>query len=216
MRAGLAAAAERCGVASWFGDGEPPPARGILVANLFAAGLHGCAEMLAAARGEGAGIAYGHDAETQSGVEIGPVLWLARPVDAPTAVARVRAVVPGKAGGIVIISSQLRELAPMREALSSAGVSSSVACDSRQAVDLLEIVRRPDAILIDLGLDAGQGVTIAAHCRGQSEVRDIPLLLLLPREPEPERLVAAARRAGALAPFGAAEVARMLTAALSR
>jgi CheY-like chemotaxis protein len=215
LREGMEAASQRCGVATWFGGDAVPVARGLVVANLFDPGFARCPEVVAQANADGAGLAYARDPETQEGVELGTVTWLPRPIDAAAARERVRTVVRGKVGGIVIISAQLRELSPMREALSAAGISSSVACDSRQALDLLEIVRQPDALLIDLALDGGQGLAIAASCRTQPDTRDIPLLLLLPREIEPERLRLAGKRTGILAPYGTAEISRMITAALS-
>jgi len=208
-RSAVAQAAERVGVDVWLGEGEPPLARLLVAANLFDPACLG-----AIMSSGGPGVAYGRDPESGTGVEIGTVTWIARPIDATVAVARIREAAPAKGGGIVMISSQLRELAPVRDALTAAGVSASVACDSRQALDLLEIVRRPDALVVDLALDGGQGFAIAAQCRAQSDTRETPLFLLLPKALDPSRLLAAARRAGILAPYAAGDVARVVETAL--
>jgi CheY-like chemotaxis protein len=216
VRSGILAAADRVAATAWVGDGELPGGRGLLAANLFDPMLVRVPELLTGGKAESDGLAYGRDPESGLGFEIGAVSWLPRPFDTAAAAARVRRMVAGKTGGIVIISRQLRELAPLRDALSANGVSSSVACDARQAVDLLEIVRCPDALLIDLALDGGQGLTVAVHCRSESATRDVPLFLLLEENPDPARLLAAARRTTALTPFGAHEVARMITASFAR
>jgi CheY-like chemotaxis protein len=209
-------AADNVGAAFWCGEGDLPNAsRTVIAVNLFAPELQRTVELIAASNGDVDCSAYGFDPGESSGFELGDVGWIHRPIDPNEALARVQNEVPGKLGVVVVVSSQLRELAGLREVLAARGASSSVACDSRQALDLLDIVRKPDAMLVDLGIDGGQGLTLAAQLRSQPQTRDIPLLLLLPAELDPARMRAAAGRSGILAPYGGHEIGRMLTAALS-
>jgi PleD family two-component response regulator len=116
---------------------------------------------------------------------------------------------------MLLVSAQLREVAPLRQALQEADVAGSVACDVRQALDLLEIVRRPDVVLIDLALPQGQGLALAAQLRRQPETASLPLLLLLPPDPDPARLLREAEKAQMLGPFGDEDAQRLVRAVLA-
>ena len=108
--------------------------------------------------------------------EIGAARCLQRPVDPKAILAQIQSYVAKKLTGVVLVSAHLRELSGVRAALSEVDAAGSVACDARQALDLLEIVRRPDAVLIDLSLEGGQGLALAhqsarRHDAGHGDAR---------------------------------------------
>lgn len=206
--------AERAGAVLWTGEGDPPPAaKNMMVVNLFDPGLSRAFEL------QGRDVeclAYAYDGESGQGFELGAVGWVRRPLDPADTLERIRARVPRRLGGIVIVSAQLRELAGLRQALAEVDAAGSVACDARQATDLLEIVRRPDAVLIDLTLEGGQGLALARQLRTTPETSDVPLLFLLPESLEGQTLKADAERSGVLGPYGAEEARRLLNGALAQ
>lgn len=205
--------AARCGAVLWTGDGDPPPAgRNMLVMNLFDEAAGRAFELVDR---DVDSLVYASDAESGQGFEIGPVGWVRRPLDPADALERIQSRVPRRLGGIVIVSAQLRELAGLRQALAEVDAAGSVACDTRQASDLLEIVRRPDAVLIDLALEAGQGFALARQLRSQPETADIPILFLLPETVQPETLRADAERGGVIGRYGTEDARRLLNGALA-
>lgn len=205
--------AARCGALLWDGHGEPPAARkSLLLMNLFDESVE---HALSLVDRDVQSLVYAADAETGEGFELGKVGWVRRPLEAKSALARIQGCVPRRLGGIVIVSAQLRELAGLRQALAEVDAAGSVACDARQATDLLEIVRRPDAVLIDLTLEGGQGFALARQLRTTPETCDVPILFLLPEALQAQTLRADAERGGVLGPYGADDARRMLNGALA-
>lgn len=205
--------AARCGARLWDGEGEPPAARkSMLLMNLFDESVE---RALSLVDREVESLVYAADAETGEGFELGKVGWVRRPLDPKSALARIQTCVPRRLGGIVIVSAQLRELAGLRQALAEVDAAGSVACDARQASDLLDIVRRPDAVLIDLTLEGGQGFALARQLRTTPETCDVPILFLLPETLQAQTLRADAERGGVLGPYGADDARRMLNGALA-
>lgn len=189
------------GVAVFHGAGEAPLATTTLVAaNLFAPEVGRVREAVSAVGGGVQGVAYAvHEG---SGFALGAVGWMTRPIDPPRALAFLSEA-ESETARILLVSGQLRELAPLRDALAEAKAAAAVACDAKQALDLLEIVHQPDAIMIDLQLEGGQGLGLASQLRSQPSTEEIPLFLLLPEEPDPTRFLADAAEASLLGPYGA-------------
>lgn len=205
--------AERSGAVLWTGEGEPPSAtKSMLVMNLFDDSVSRALELVDR---DVDSLVYASDAATGQGFEIGSVGWVRRPLDPALALDRIQSRVARRLGGIVIVSAQLRELAGLRQALAEVDAAGSVACDARQASDLLEIVRRPDAVLIDLTLESGQGFALARQLRSQPETMDVPILFLLPETVQPETLRADAERGGVVGPYGTEDARRLLNGALA-
>lgn len=205
--------AERSGAVFWTGDGEPPTAaKSMLIMNLFDEAVGRALEFVDR---DVESLVYATDAESGQGFEIGRVGWVRRPLDPKTALQKIQGRVTRRLGGIVIVSAQLRELAGLRQALAEVDAAGSVACDARQATDLLEIVRRPDAVLIDLALEGGQGLALARQLRTTPETSDVPILFLLPDTLEPAAIRAAAERGGVLGPYGSEDARRLLNGALA-
>jgi CheY-like chemotaxis protein len=207
--------ADAHGVPLWRGEGERPAARAeVLVANLLDPTLAADPAVLLPADARTLWL-YGWDQETSLGFEIGAACCLARPVDPAAILAQMQTFIGKKITGVVLVSAQLRELAGVRAALSEIDAAGSVACDARQALDLLEIVRQPDALLIDLSLDGGQGLALAHQLRRTPATSDLPILFLLPPACDLSALRAGADRSGILGPYGHAEVRRLVTGALA-
>lgn len=205
--------AERSGAVFWTGDGEPPPAtKSMLIMNLFDESVGRALEFVDR---DIESLVYATDAESGQGFEIGRVGWVRRPLDPKIALKKIQSRVSRRLGGIVIVSAQLRELAGLRQALAEVDAAGSVACDARQASDLLEIVRRPDAVLIDLALEGGQGLALARQLRTTPETSDVPILFLLPDSLEPSAIRADAERGGVLGPYGSEDARRLLNGALA-
>lgn len=190
---------------------EEGGAPGLVAANLLSPDI---AEFFADVRTHTAlcrGVAYGCSGET--GFELGTVGWVPRPLDAAAVIEGLRAGAKAP-GSILLVSRHLREMAPLRDALGQAEIGGSVACDARQALDLLEIVQRPDAIIIDLDLEGCQGLGLASRLRTSAETESLPIHLIVPEEPDPKRLRDEAEAAGLLAPWGEADLRRLLGGAL--
>jgi CheY-like chemotaxis protein len=207
--------AQAHGIPIWRGEGEEPRAgKTILVANLLDPALAADPSVLEAAPDRSLWL-YGSEPENGLGFEIGAVRCLPRPVDPPAILAQIQSYVARKLTGVVLVSAHLRELSGVRAVLSEVDAAGSVACDARQALDLLEIVRRPEALLIDLSLEAGQGLALAHQLRRSPQTSDIAILFLLPAESNLGALRAGAERAGIFGPYGPAEVRRLITGAIS-
>ncbi len=204
------------GAAYWCGVGAAPPAsRQVIAANLFDPTLVDKVAALSIRPSAQRWIVYACDVASGLGFELPSCALLRRPIDPAVCLEQIRQAVKHKLGGIVLVSAQLRELAPLRQALHECDAAGSVACDVRQALDLLEIVRRPDAVVLDLALPQGQALTLAAQLRRQPETSDLPLLLLLPSQIDAERMRMDAERAQLLGPFAAEDVRRVVRAALA-
>jgi len=215
-RARARAAADEIGAGFWDGAGVLPPVAGsVLAVNLLDDALVRLVERDDEVWSASRWIVYGADGETGLGFDLGSCALIRRPIEPRRALGLLRAMASAKLNGILLVSAQLREVAGLRQALQEVDVASSVACDTRQALDLLEIIRRPDAIVIDLALAQGQALALAAQLRRQPETSSLPLLLLLPAVVEPSRLVAEADKAQLLGPFVDEDVHRLVRATLA-
>jgi len=208
--------AEAAGAVYWCGDGDMPHATNAIAAvNLLddelVRAVAADARLWSATRW----IVYGADAASGMGFELGSCALLRRPIDARCCLEQIQRKAGRKINGILLVSAQLREVAGLRQALQEVDAAGSVACDTRQALDLLEILRRPDAIMIDLALPQGQGLALAAQLRRQPETSSLPLLLLLPPVVDPARLRAEAEKAQLMGPFVAEDVHRLVRATLA-
>ena len=214
-RAWVEELAARAGIQVWTGEGDPPPAaRKLLCLNLFEASVVRAAELIASGH-DIEGVVYALDSQDERGFELGTVGWVARPLDPGTAVDRLRDRVGDRLSGIVIASAELREMAAFRKALAAAEIAGSVACDLRQATDLLEIVGTPDAVLIDLALEGGQGLALARHLRSDDQTSSVPILFLLPSRVQADTFRRDAESAGLLEPYGDDDARRLLNGALA-
>jgi len=208
-------AAEEGGAIYWCGEGDLPVAeRTLVVVNLLDDALSRIAASQSALWDASRWVVYGaHDGN--AGFELPSCGLVRRPIDPRSCIEQLHLAAGCKPSGMLLVSAQLREVAPLRQALQEVDVAGSVACDVRQALALLEIVRRPEVILIDLAPPQGQGLGLAAQLRRQPETASLPLLLLLPPEPDPVRLLREAEKAQMLGPFGDEDAHRLVRAVLA-
>ena len=209
------AAADDAGAAYWCGEGDLPAADKTVVAvNLLDGALPELARSQSDLWEAARWIVYGA-ADGGVGFELSSCGLVRRPIDPRGCIEQLQRAAGRKPSGMLLVSAQLREVAPLRQALQEIDVAGSVACDVRQALDLLEIVRRPDVILIDLALAQGQALALVAQLRRQPETASLPLLLLLPPDPDPARLASEADKAQLTGPFGEEDVQRLVRAVLA-
>ena len=123
-----------------------PPARGLVVVNLFDASAETLAEVAAAAKGGATVVGYATDG-TRSRV-LGAVRCFADPpVPGEAAVAFESQ--PRGGRRVISLSDDIDAFIPAKAELTKLGYSVSMACDDKQAIDLLALLN-PDAVLVDL------------------------------------------------------------------
>ncbi len=144
------------------------------------------------------------------GCVLGAVRFLERPLRPDAAAAALVRVGAGRGGSALLVSSQIRDLAVVREALLHSDSAASVAFDARQAVDLLDIIRRPNVLVLDLASDPTRGLGLALELRQDSRVAATPMVLLLPENFDSDRLRREALRGGLLAPDAASRIERLI------
>lgn len=177
------AVAEEAGAEYWCGEGDLPVAdKTIVVVNLLDDAFPRLARSQSDLWDAARWIVYGA-ADGGVGFELPSCGLVRRPIDPRGCVEQLHRAAGRKPSGMLLVSAQLREVAPLRQALQEVDVAGSVACDVRQALDLLEIVRRPEVILIDLALPQGQAFALISQLRRQPETASLPILLLLPPDP---------------------------------
>ena len=110
----------------------------------------------------------------------------------------------------LLVSGRLREMAPLREALTDRGSSVAMACDARQALDLLEIVQKPDAAILDLAVEGAAAMALAARLYQENSRAEFPLFLLAPPTANPAGFAADPAWAEVLRPFGIADLQRLI------
>jgi hypothetical protein len=123
-----------------------PSASGLVVANLLDATPAMLSELTEAARTGAAVIAYAADA-TRSRV-LGGVRCFAAP-PAPGEVTAALESQPRAGRRLISLSDDIDAFIPAKIELAKLGYSVSMACDDKQAVDLLALLN-PDAVLVDL------------------------------------------------------------------
>ena len=205
--------AQTHGADFWQGSPAPSGPRPLLLVDLFAE----CADRavtLALADERIGTLVYARDDETGRGFELGPIGWIDPALDPVGLLSCIEEPSMG-AGGALIVSPLLRELGRLRTALVGAGVTSSFACDARQAMELLEIVGRPSAILIDFDLADGEALSLACRLRRDPKTRSLRIFFLLRGRIDIADLRSHARRADYASPYGLPDVDRLVGAALS-
>jgi hypothetical protein len=122
----------------------PPTLASPMIVNVLEAIPGRLPELEAAARAKVPVIGYAAEG-TRSRI-LGPVLCFANP---PTAEEALAAAEGARSRRIVTLSDDVDGLLPARAAFSKAGHKVSMACDTKQALDLLGLIT-PDIVLVDL------------------------------------------------------------------
>jgi hypothetical protein len=123
-----------------------PPSRGLVVANLFDADGKTLAEVAAAAAEGATIVGYAADA-TRSRILGGIRCFTDPPASGEIAAALDAQPRGGKRA--ITLSDDIDAFIPAKAELSKMGYSTSMACDDKQAIDLLALLN-PDAVLVDL------------------------------------------------------------------
>jgi chromosome segregation ATPase len=125
----------------------PTPGRSLMVANLLAAFPSGLYDLTAAATAGATLVGYAADAHGRSCI-LGAVRCF---VDPPTAAeaAAVLEAMPKGTRRILTLSEDVEAFLGAKIGLAKAGHSVSMACDAKQALDLLTMLT-PDAVFVDL------------------------------------------------------------------
>jgi len=123
-----------------------PPPRGLVIANLFDADAKLLGEVAAAAVQGATILGYAADA-TRSRI-LGGVRCFSEP-PAPGEVTAALDAQPRGGKRMIMLSDDIDAFIPAKAELSKMGYSTSMACDDKQAIDLLALLN-PDAVLVDL------------------------------------------------------------------
>jgi hypothetical protein len=151
-----------------------PSGRGsIAVVNLIGCDAARLAELTAAAEAGMTVVAYAADGDRGSRI-LGPLRCFAAPPTAP----EIASAIDGTKGNrrTITLSEDIDAFMVAKTALTKAGHSVSMACDEKQALDLLAILR-PDTVLVDvrgaghpsveflnaLGPESGRVLTLLVH-----------------------------------------------------
>ena len=125
---------------------QVPPPRGLVVANLFDADAKTLAEVAAAAVEGATVVGYAADATRSR------ILGGIRCFTDPPASGEITAALDAQPRGgkrMITLSDDIDAFIPAKAELSKLGYSTSMACDDKQAIDLLALLN-PDAVLVDL------------------------------------------------------------------
>src|SRR5262249_27096271 len=125
----------------------PVPGRSLMVANLLAAFPAGLYDLTAAAEAGATLVGYAADAHGHSPI-LGPGRCLTDPPNA-TESAAVFDAMPKGPRRVLTLSEDVEAFMDAKMGLTKAGHSVSMACDAKQALDLLTMFT-PDAVFVDL------------------------------------------------------------------
>jgi len=140
--------------------GTAPVGRRLVLANLLVDDPDEISALIGESREEDR--LLGYIADGGHGAPLGEIDWLSAHLTAEEALERL-----GRDRGLprhtLLVSERLREMAGLREALTNAGSAVAMACDARQALDLLEIVQKPDAAILDVAVESAAALALAAR-----------------------------------------------------
>jgi CheY-like chemotaxis protein len=121
-------------------------------------------------------------------VEIGSFAVLTKPLYVERATDAITAYLNGVQNGDVLIADEdphVRQI--LTEALSAVGCKVAVAADGVEAMRCA-VTRKPHIVVMSLTLRGSNGVTTLASLRANPTLRDIPILMLVPRELTSEQM----------------------------
>jgi len=130
-----------------LGGLPPAPGRSLMVANLLAAFPAGLYDLTAAATAGSTLVGYAADAHDRSCI-LGAVRCFVDPPTAAESVAVLDAM-PKGTRRVLTLSEDVEAFMETKMGLAKAGHSVSMACDAKQASDLLAMLT-PDAVFVDL------------------------------------------------------------------
>lgn len=122
------------------------------------------------------------DCDSMNAVEIGYFTILTKPLFVERATDAIMAYMNGDENGHILIADEdphTRQI--LTEALTATGCKVTGAAEGAEAMRMAR-TRRPNVMVLSLTLRGANGVTALANLRGQPSLRDIPVIMLVPRE----------------------------------
>jgi hypothetical protein len=86
----------------------------------------------------------------------------------------------------------------------------AMACDARQALDLLEIVQQPDAVILDLAVEGAAALALASNLYQENVGSGLQIFLLGPEPSLGSEFRADPAWSEVLRPFGIADLERLI------
>lgn len=188
-------------------DSETPTGRRLYLVNLLVDDLD---ELVAGTEVPGTDCRLlGYAAQNGCGAALGEIGWLSSSLPTDAALAQIRTN-NGLPKRTLLVSARLREMAPLREALTNEGSSVAMACDARQALDLLEIVQQPDAVILDLAVEGAAALALASNLYQENVGSGLQIFLLGPEPSLGSEFRADPAWSEVLRPFGIADLERLI------
>ncbi len=128
-------------------------------------------------------IAYALAANAPKGFWLGPVDFAILPVEDSNVAAILNRMVP-KVKRVIAMSNDIDVMGEVRTQLTTAGISTAVVLDGRQALDLVSTVR-PEAAVLHLSPSCVDVFRAIAGLRSAEISREIPILFLLDNDAQP-------------------------------
>lgn len=151
----------------------------------------------------------GYIADGGQGAPLGEIGWLSAHLTTEEALERL-----GGGHGLprhtLLVSERLREMAGLREALTNAGSAVAMACDARQALDLLEIVQKPDAAILDVAVESAAALALGARLVQENGGGNFQLFFLAPESGDKATLSPDPAFAEVFRPFGVSDLQSLI------
>ncbi len=187
--------------------GTAPEGRRLVLANLLVDDPDEISALIGESREEDR--LLGYIADGGRGAPLGEIDWLSAHLTTEEALERL-----GRDRGLprhtLLVSERLREMAGLREALTNAGSAVAMACDARQALDLLEIVQKPDAAILDVAVESAAALALAARLVQENAGGSFQLFFLASDSGHKAALSPDPAFAEVFRPFGISDLQRLI------
>ncbi|MBI1817828.1 MAG: hypothetical protein HYR72_22865 [Deltaproteobacteria bacterium] len=157
--------------------------------------------------------AFAYCADGTAGFALGMVDFFPHPFEPHTCATRLLARTDG-IERMLAVSEDIGTMGVVREALGRVQCSTSVVFDSRQALELLPMVK-PDLVLIDLALPRGEGLRLVNRLKSDPKTAAIALGLFCSKPVDPADFQQQAQRAIRGLAFSPADLTRALANVLA-
>jgi len=153
--------------------------------------------------------AFAYCADGTRGSIIGLADFFPHPFDLDACAARISDR-PGGMQRLLVVGESVELLNEIRSAMNRIRCSTSVALDARQAFDLLSMVK-PQAVLIDVGLQRAEGLRLVARLRADPAYAGVRVGFMWTRDIEADEFRTNVARAGRDTAFSTDDLARQIS-----
>jgi signal transduction histidine kinase/DNA-binding response OmpR family regulator len=126
------------------------------------------------------------------GFSLGAASYLTKPIEREQLLQAVERLAPGSLENhyALVVEDDPDSRAYMRQVLDPLGMTVVEAPDGQAAIALLDVLgpKRPDLVLLDLGLPHVDGFGVLARLRADERTRDVPVIVVTARDLGPEDL----------------------------